>query len=69
MTTSQEWAERYSGFVRDDQPAPEGARLKLAQIIHSAWSATPWSLRDHPEDLVAADAVIAVFPQLASAAA
>jgi hypothetical protein len=38
------------------------AQMKLAKIIHDSWSVEPFDPVKHPEDLTAADAVIAAFP-------
>lgn len=39
-------------------------RLKIAELIHEAWTAVPFDPERDTEDLAAADAVIAAFPVL-----
>lgn len=39
-------------------------RLRIAEIIHEAWTAVPFDPQRDTEDLAAADALIAAFPAL-----
>ena len=75
MTTAQdiasdlgrEWIDcgAYERMAFEDEARRlNSVRRKLAQIIHDAWSVEPFDDARHTEDLAAADAVIAAFPQI-----
>lgn len=75
MTTAQHVAEELGrdwidcgAYERmsyaDEARRRNGVSYKLAEIIHNSWSVEPFNPDRHPEDLAAANAVIAAFPQL-----
>lgn len=49
---------------RERQEADIMTRTRLARIIHDAWCVEPYDPTKHPEDLAAAEAVIAAFPKI-----